>query len=256
MAMNPRLLRPTATGFDPRTIAGLELWLNPAATSTLTLNGSTVSQMNDASGNGRHFVQATGGSQPGQTSVNGRNALTFNAQWMHQTALSAYANQTTIIVFSRRDGNNADNFAGIFGYRAANTGISGVSNSDVVFEFRARGGTSLPGTPTALEGATGESAFVNGSTATLTPGTFGTVAVREFTPCPVATANQLAVVSINTNRTANGSKMPLLGVEGFSTNRTYGMTFCELLVYSNQLTALQRLTVERYLGRKWGITVA
>jgi hypothetical protein len=254
MPMNPRLLRPLATGFDPRRIAGLELWLNPADTATLTLNGSTVSQINDASGNGRHFVQSTGGSQPGQTSVNGRNALTFNAQWMRQTALSAYANRTTVIVY-RRDGTNSQAFAGIFGYRNANSNVSGVSNSDVFFELRAE--NNVNGTPTSIDsgGLQTASAWANGAAATLVPGTFAGVPSQVFTPCPVNTQGQLALVAINTTQTANGNKMPILANEGFNAARTYRMTLCELLVYSNELTTAQRQRVERYLAAKWGITL-
>jgi hypothetical protein len=253
MPMNPRLLVPR-TGFDPRRIAGLELWLNPADTATLTLNGSSVSQINDASGNGRHFVQSTGGSQPGQTSVNGRNALTFNAQWMRQTALSAYANRTTLIAY-RRDGTNGQAYAGIFGYRDNNTGISGVSNSDVFFELRAE--NNVNGTPTAIDtgGLNAASAWANGAAATLVPGINVGVPSQVFTPCPVNTQGQLALVAINTTQTASGNKMPLLANEGFNPARTYRMTLCELLVYSNELTTAQRQHVERYLAAKWGITL-
>jgi hypothetical protein len=64
MAMSPRLLRPRATGFNPKSISGLKLWLDAANTSSLTFNGSTVSQMNDLSGNGFHATQGTANNQP------------------------------------------------------------------------------------------------------------------------------------------------------------------------------------------------
>lgn len=51
------------------------LWLDANDTSTITLNGSTVSQWNDKSGNGRNAVQATAANQPGWGV--GRNLL----QW-------------------------------------------------------------------------------------------------------------------------------------------------------------------------------
>jgi hypothetical protein len=44
--------------------ASLALWLDAADASTITLNGSTVSQWNDKSGNARHATQATAASQP------------------------------------------------------------------------------------------------------------------------------------------------------------------------------------------------
>ena len=50
--------------FAPNTISGLGLWLDASVTSSLTLNGDTVSEWRDLSGNGRHFAQATAASQP------------------------------------------------------------------------------------------------------------------------------------------------------------------------------------------------
>ncbi|MFM5944980.1 MAG: hypothetical protein ACKO9G_16710, partial [Dolichospermum sp.] len=40
-----------------------DLWLDAADSSTITLNGSTVSQWNDKSGNGRNAIQATATNQ-------------------------------------------------------------------------------------------------------------------------------------------------------------------------------------------------
>ncbi|MFM6248178.1 MAG: hypothetical protein ACKPEQ_03330, partial [Dolichospermum sp.] len=40
------------------------LWLDAADASTIILNGSTVSQWRDKSGNGRHVSQATAANQP------------------------------------------------------------------------------------------------------------------------------------------------------------------------------------------------
>lgn len=56
------------------------LWLDAADTSTITLNGSTVSQWSDKSGNGRNAVQATASNQPTYTSngLNGKPVLTFD----------------------------------------------------------------------------------------------------------------------------------------------------------------------------------
>jgi len=40
------------------------LWIDFSDASTITLNGSTIAQVNDKSGNGRHFVQGTASLQP------------------------------------------------------------------------------------------------------------------------------------------------------------------------------------------------
>lgn len=49
MAMNPRLLRPLATGFDPRSIANCVLWLDASTTGTL---GNTSTGTGGATNNG------------------------------------------------------------------------------------------------------------------------------------------------------------------------------------------------------------
>ena len=60
--------------------SALALWLDAADSSTITLNGSTVSQWNDKSGNGRHVSQATAASQPTYTpnGLNGKPTLIFD----------------------------------------------------------------------------------------------------------------------------------------------------------------------------------
>lgn len=70
----PRLWRPNA-------LAGsLSLWLDAEDTSTITLNGSTVSQWADKSGNGRNAAQATAANQPAYsaTVLNGKPGVTFD----------------------------------------------------------------------------------------------------------------------------------------------------------------------------------
>lgn len=60
--------------------SALALWLDAEDVSTITLNGSTVSQWSDKSGNSRHFTQATAASQPtyNATVLGGKPALTFD----------------------------------------------------------------------------------------------------------------------------------------------------------------------------------
>lgn len=252
--MSPRLLRPRAAGgFNPKTVGTLAVWLNPADTSTLTYNGSTISQINDASGNGRHFVQSTAASQPGTTTVNGRNALLFDGKWMRQTALSAYANRTTILVVRRDTGTNPTAFGAVFGYRSSASAVSGVSNSDVFFILRADSASS--GTPTGFDTGTTATvaAWANGASSTLQAGASLT---QRFATCPLTTAGSLAILSVNTTQTGSGNKMPLLGVEGNSATRTYIMTLCEVLIYSDELGTTARRAVEAYLSKKWNITVS
>lgn len=68
------------TAWTPAQLPGLALWLDAADTSTITLNGLTVSQWNDKSGNNRHAAQATAAAQPtsGTKTINGLNAIDFD----------------------------------------------------------------------------------------------------------------------------------------------------------------------------------
>ena len=56
------------------------LWLDAADASTITLNGSAVSQWNDKSGNALHISQSTATQQPAYTlsGLSNRNIITFN----------------------------------------------------------------------------------------------------------------------------------------------------------------------------------
>ena len=56
------------------------LWLDADDASTITLNGSTVSQWNDKSGNNRHVIQPTAAWQPtyAPSGLNGRPSLAFD----------------------------------------------------------------------------------------------------------------------------------------------------------------------------------
>ena len=71
------LSRRFAPNWTPAQIPGLALWLDAADASTITLNGSDVSQWNDKSGNAYHLTQPTAALQPRYeaTGMNGKPAL-------------------------------------------------------------------------------------------------------------------------------------------------------------------------------------
>lgn len=64
--MNPAL-RDILDSFSPLSLSGLTLWLDASDASSITLNGSTVSQWSDKSGNAKHAVQASATQQPSYT---------------------------------------------------------------------------------------------------------------------------------------------------------------------------------------------
>ena len=67
--------------WTPAQLPGLVAWWDAGDASTITLNGSNVSQWRDKSGNGRHFGQSTAANQPtyNATAMNGRPALVMGS---------------------------------------------------------------------------------------------------------------------------------------------------------------------------------
>lgn len=79
MPQSPRLLRPSATGFNVKSLGGLVYWLDASQSSTITL-GTGVSEWRSASGGSIKALQITGNNQPAyQTAAqNGKNAVYFD----------------------------------------------------------------------------------------------------------------------------------------------------------------------------------
>lgn len=78
------------------------LWLDAADATTITLNGSTVSEWRDKSGNARHAAQATAGKQPAR----GVNWLSFDGsddemQLSNITTLTSV--NSTMFIVAKRD---------------------------------------------------------------------------------------------------------------------------------------------------------
>jgi hypothetical protein len=73
-----RLIAPVVlSAWTPAQLSGLALWLDADDSSTVTLNGSAVSQWDDKSGNARNFTQSTAANQPTYltTGFNGKSTL-------------------------------------------------------------------------------------------------------------------------------------------------------------------------------------
>jgi hypothetical protein len=77
--MSPRLLRPLASGFNPKSISGLAAWYAADVASSITIV-TGVQKWADLSGNGRDLIQDTTNNQPAYNSVtlNGKPTVTFD----------------------------------------------------------------------------------------------------------------------------------------------------------------------------------
>jgi hypothetical protein len=82
------------------------LWLDAKDAGTIVLNGSTVSQWSDKSGNDRHATQDTAANQPTYTpnSINGQPALTFGGSPVAMVSSGGtYDDPVTVYVVARLD---------------------------------------------------------------------------------------------------------------------------------------------------------
>lgn len=96
------------TPWVPTQLSSRALWLDAADTSSVTLNGSNVSQWNDKSGNAKHAVQATASKQPAYTAslLNGRHGIVFNGSTtgLHIPSITLNTFTTIFIVLKNPSG--------------------------------------------------------------------------------------------------------------------------------------------------------
>ena len=257
MAMSPRLLRPRATGFNPKSISGLAAWYDASDATTFT-TATGVSEWRDKSGNGRTLVQSVGLDQPTRTAtINGKSALVFDGTNHYLSCMGgSFSNQTMFIV-ARRDATSAAS-AAMFSYRAAST--NGAGNLSALTADSDSGFTLTFGSASVdnlgLNPAPSSSVIYYKNGTIVATGTISGIGAQSYSVAPYANTTDVNLLTIFSGSTAAGAKNFAVGCDSFNSSRTYGMTLCEILIYSAVLTAAQRSSVERALGSKWGITIA
>jgi hypothetical protein len=222
MAMNPRLLRPLATGFNPRSISTLVGWWDASDATTITLNGSDVSEWRDKSGIARHLAQTNATLQPAYVtgSENGRNAVVWpsasNSRYMD--AVSSYTVQHMAFVYAP--------------VITASTGLVGVlsspANIGLLIQDLAWFGTA----------------------------DFTQVRVNGNAEAAIASNPPVAGRSVVLARaTSPVSRTLRLGGERNQSSRSFRGPMCEVLAFSASLSTAQQTAVQRYLASKWGVTL-
>lgn len=101
--------RVASVAWSPASLSGLFGWWDASNAGSITAAGGAVSQWNDLSGNGNHFVQGTGSKQPttGSSTMNGLNALAFDGgDLMRVSSLSStlWADYITWAVVFKKTG--------------------------------------------------------------------------------------------------------------------------------------------------------
>lgn len=96
------------TTYDFIQYGNLAGWYNTSFSTTITLNSSQVSQINDLSGNGLHLKQATSSQNPDWASSDSSiQFLSANATVLSSTAAPSFATGTMFVVFGFQTGVNS-----------------------------------------------------------------------------------------------------------------------------------------------------
>ena len=259
MSMSPRLLRPRDS-FGPRNIAGLQLWLDASDSSTMTMNGTTVSEWRSKAGT-IALTQSTASAQPTLTSsyYAGRSALTFDGGDVLYSASAslAVAPSTSFLVV---DEASAVNFGGIFVGTPSSGDDFGSGASRFITTVHDGTGNSFvrraaDPNGAAATGLVADSPSVGGTA-------FGKKLFSAVSSSSTAYMRSNGVAgTTDTAHTASGSSVgTLVGgryVGGaVSASFRFNGKICEILHYSSELSATQVSAVEKWLAKRWGITLS
>jgi hypothetical protein len=235
--------------FNPRTISGLQFWIDGADRTSITFaSANTISAWNDKSGNGYNLSQSTSAYQPTYSS-NYVNLGTASNYYMNipQAAINNASswslffvinpiNSTNWILAKQFDGFNSGTLSITYnGYRS-----SGTTN---VLYFRAQNEGTLFSGPAPLTtnsvqlitmryDGTNLQYYLNGNLGSTTPGAFA-----------------LANLTIATNFTLGA----WIVAGNFENPGTTNYNLGELQFFNNALSTSQRQQMEGYLAWKWGL---
>jgi hypothetical protein len=242
-------------------VAGATLWLDAADTTTISLNGSGVSQWNDKSSNAFAFTQGTLANMPqsGTQTINSKNVIDFDGSNDFLTCTAAASTFNYL--------HNSTGYTGFFAgqyqtptvvniyYNTNQTNLSNIGASlydngaGVVAHDVARG---VSGAANATSRGAAGSTITNGANF------YASVVINNTT----ATAADRVKIRINggaeskTNTVTNAASSSnasfalTLGTDGsIYTNAYYG----EIIFYSGQLSDTDVASVNSYLSAKWGI---
>ena len=245
----PALLQPT-------------LWLDAADASTITLNGSTVSQWSDKSGTGNHMTNAIASSQPlySATGFNGRPALDFDAtddflgnssplglnSSLDYFYAAVFQMRTTVggwrmVMGGRPEFNFYPNTGGGMPclQRMSTNPEIGVHNTDVQDTRIKVNVASIEVPRIATAGRTGGS-LGNGGVVTVT-------ATGPSQASYLTTGTQIWGSAVNSVFQIGGRQQQSAATTWFN-----GL-ICECVAMQRNATTLERQQVEGYFAHKWGL---
>ena len=237
---------PYYTQFSPTQIAGCQLWLDAADSSTLT-GTSPVTSWKDKSSNALTLT-ATG--SPTRTTVNGLTSLSFNgSSYFSLNPFTKLIGSKYVAWFAVANITNAAsaNYGSIIGtsftenYYSQN--LMYINSGSLMVYYRVRNTDGALSTTVTLNSG-------NVLLGTVTDFTAGTYQVFKNGAGGILQTNGLTGV-IDTSAVSLQ-----VGYDGYPGETYVQGTISELLLYTTALTSTQRQQVESYLAAKWGLTSA
>ena len=235
-------------GFDPRNVPGCQLWFDAADSSTITLNGSTVSSWRDKSMNGYSVSQSTSGNQPTYATnlLNGLPGIQLSSQKYLEQFGSNMPNftsstSTTVLIVAKNGStvpSNGWNIVNTCWFNSSGTGINRYH-----FSF-------------AQSGTNGVTLYANGGFVGVTnPYSLGSNAIIGFT----ASSSGNSINVNGTLTTYSGTSLPSTNNSTFfrfgddRASFVSDVNIYEFIGFNTTITASQRQQIEGYLAWKWGI---
>jgi len=249
MGMNPRLLRPLATGFDPSRIAGLTLWYDTLTPSSYTeasgrisewrsrVNGTPVTQTVSNNNQPTLFESSSDVQGATRSEINGRQAFYFDGANDRLTSTATFSG-TQWTAFAVCKPQSVSGTRGLFSRDAP----SGSRGPQILRHNN--------GTVQSIGFATGN-AFFAASAASLTNNTPVILSALQ-------TATQLRSFVNNTGGTAVSGVQQSVGTvirigSIFDVSEYWLGAVGEVLLWERDLSAAEQLTVYNYLKSRWGL---
>lgn len=243
---------------DLTTLGNCALWLDASDASTITHSGGAVSQINDKSGNSRHFTQGTSSDQPriNTMTMNGLNVLDFQSDrlGLGSSGIGRNVGAITLYFLARIEKQYTANDATVPVYPVVlGSGSSNQARSLLAFNRNSDYKPELAGQRS--DGSSFTSLY---SANTMPPGYAVYTAVFDFANADaflfvngVQVASETAYGSAGSTNDTNSLECALGAY--LSTAHRCDCQIAELAVFHSAHDANTRALVWEYLNRKWGL---
>jgi len=252
MPMNPRLLRPVATGFNPKSLGTLALWLDGAdrsrmfsddAATTLSADDGQVAVYKEKA-NGYNITQTIANNRPlvRANILNGRSVLEFDGSndRLETPALAADWPAVTAFTLFQRNTTTVNPHLWVRSYMASFLPSTAPATSANF--FIAPNAAGIPGPNGGIASSVWHRITNNwnGGIAAATS------VFMRIDGTPYGTGNA------NSNATGLANEPVNIGNRAAG-DRPFDGYMAELLIYSQSLSAAAIAKVEGYLKTKWGL---